>query len=155
MKNTIGIDQQKAIALVEKLNDLLANYSIFYQNLRGFHWNISGPAFFELHAKFEELYTGANVAVDEVAERILTLDGAPIHAFSEFIKLSDIKEATDVKDAKATVKTTLSNFRILLEKEREILKMAGDADDEGTVDLMTGYIAEQEKTSWMLKAYLK
>ena len=75
--NKIGLDTKKSKMNAEKLNELLANYSIFYQNTRGFHWNIKGDKFFELHVKFEELYNDLKVKIDEVAERILTLGYTP------------------------------------------------------------------------------
>lgn len=68
--NSIGLHQDKAKELANKLNELLANYSIFYQNTRGFHWNIKGEKFFELHLKFEELYNDLLLKIDEVAERL-------------------------------------------------------------------------------------
>ena len=71
--NAIGLDPNKAKQLSEKLNVLLADYSLFYQNTRGFHWNIKGEKFFELHVKFEKLYNDLLLKIDEVAERILTL----------------------------------------------------------------------------------
>lgn len=137
------------------LNDLLANYAVYYQNLRGFHWNITGKAFFELHAKFEELYTGANLAVDEVAERILTLGATPLHTFSDFIESAEIREAKGIRTADDSVSTVIANLGILLQKERAIMKTAAEADDEGTADLMSDYIRAQEKTVWMLRAYLR
>ena len=82
MKNLIGIDKNKAKKLTEILNKLLADYEIFYQNLRGFHWNIKGREFFELHVKFEELYNEAFIKIDEIAERILTLEGIPMHTYT-------------------------------------------------------------------------
>lgn len=72
--NTIGLNSGKALQLAEKLNKPLANYSIFYQNTRGSHWNIKGGKFFELHDKFEELYNESLLKIDELAERILTLE---------------------------------------------------------------------------------
>ena len=82
MKNSIGIDKEQASKLSRELNDLLANYQLFYQNLRGLHWNIKGKEFFELHLKFEELYEDAVIKVDEIAERILTLEGDPLRKVS-------------------------------------------------------------------------
>lgn len=155
MENSIGLPKEQVTELNSKLNELLANYEVYYQNLRGFHWNIKGNSFFELHAKFEELYTLANEAVDEIAERILTLEGKPLHTFTDFVGTSKIKEARDVSSDTETVKLTVDNLGTLIEIERDILKLAGDAGDEGTVDLMSGYIKMQEKTVWMLNAYLK
>lgn len=140
--------------MAAELNTLLANYQMFYQNLRGFHWNIQGPEFFELHVKFEELYDDAVLKVDEIAERILTLGGTPYHTFTAYLNHSTIKEAENVNDGKGTVTTTLSNFKTLLEIERKILELAGEAGDEGTNSQMSDYITQQERTVWMLSAYL-
>jgi starvation-inducible DNA-binding protein len=84
--NAIGLDEKKSQQLATKLNNLLANFQLFYMNARGFHWNIKGEKFFELHVKFEELYTDALVKIDEVAERVLTLNHTPMHAFSDYVK---------------------------------------------------------------------
>lgn len=154
MYNLIGIEKVKASELTERLNDLLANYQMFYQNLRGFHWNIKGKEFFELHLKFEELYNDAVIKVDEIAERILTLDGNPLHSFQDYLEKSNIESAKGVFSGVASVEIVLTNFSILLGKERAILKLAGDADDEGTSSLMGDYISETEKIMWMLKSYL-
>ncbi len=154
-KNQIGLDADKAKKLSEKLNLLLANYQLFYINARGFHWNITGEKFFELHLKFEELYTDALLKVDEIAERILTLGNTPLHTFSDYTKHSKIKEVKDVTEGKQAVKKVLEGFTTLLELEREILSLSADANDEGTNALMSDYIREQEKSVWMYSAYLK
>ena len=155
MKNTIGIDKEKAINLSLRLNSLLADYQLFYQNLRGLHWNIKGREFFELHLKFEEFYDNAVIKVDEIAERILTLEGEPLHTFTDYLKASEIKEEKGVTNGIEGVNIIITNFSILILKEREILKLAAEADDEGTVSLMSDYISETEKTLWMLNSYIK
>lgn len=154
MKNLIGINKEKAMVLNEKLNDLLANYQMFYQNLRGFHWNIKGKEFFELHLKFEELYDDAVIKIDEIAERILTLEGTPLHTFADYIDASEIKDAKNKSNGIESVEITVENFSTLVAKERVILALAGEADDEGTVSLMSDYISQTEKTLWMLSSYL-
>lgn len=154
MKNAIGIDIEKAKELSEKLNDLLANYQLFYQNLRGLHWNIKGKEFFELHLKFEELYNDAQIKIDEIAERVLTLGGTPLHTFSEYINHSEIKALKNVTDGPLGLKYIIDNYSVLITKEREILNLSGEAEDEGTNSQMSDYITESEKTVWMLTAYL-
>lgn len=83
--NSIGLSEEKSEILSTDLNKLLANFQRYYQNLRGIHWNIKGKRFFDLHVKFEELYTDANLKVDLIAERILTLGGVPLHTFEDYI----------------------------------------------------------------------
>ncbi|NLR93123.1 Dps family protein [Flammeovirga agarivorans] len=153
--NIIGIDVDKAEDLGVGLNKLLANFQLYYQNLRGLHWNIQGKNFFELHAKFEELYTGANDRVDEIAERILTLGVQPLHTFSDYLQASTIEEGKDIKTDTASVELVLNNLSTLLNLEREVIEKASDAGDEGTVALLSELISEQEKTIWMFAAWLK
>lgn len=155
MKNLIGIDKNKAIQLSNQLNQLLADYQVFYQNLRGLHWNIKGKEFFELHLKFEEFYDDAVVKIDEIAERILTLEGEPFHTFSDYLKHSNINEEKSVTNGVEGIHIVVKNFSTIITLEREILSLAGDAEDEGTVSLMSDYISETEKTLWMLNSYLQ
>jgi starvation-inducible DNA-binding protein len=154
-KNQIGLDEKKAEKLAEKLNLLLANYQLFYINARGFHWNITGQKFFELHLKFEKLYNDALLKIDEIAERILTLGYTPLHSFSAYTKNSEIKEAIGVSDGVKAVKIVVSSFQTLIALERELLELSGKANDEGTNALMSDYIREQEKLVWMYSAFLK
>jgi starvation-inducible DNA-binding protein len=154
-KNQIGLDEKRCKQLAEKLNVLLANYQLFYINARGFHWNITGQKFFELHLKFEELYNDALLKIDEIAERILTLGHTPLHSFSAYTKIATIKEAINVSDGVKAVNEVVKSFKVLLEIEREILELSGKADDEGTNALMSDYIREQEKLVWMYSSFLK
>ncbi len=154
MKNLIGLEKSKAEALAKALNELLASYQMFYQNLRGFHWNIKGREFFELHLKFEEFYNDAQEKIDEIAERILTLDETPLHTFSDYLNNSRVKEAKNVSDGVKGVEITKDNFQKLLDLERKIFTLASEAGDEGTATLISDYITQTEKTLWMLNAYL-
>ena len=153
MKNHIGIPQESANLLIEKLNVLLANTQIFYMNVRGMHWNIKGEKFFELHLKFEELYNDLNLKVDEVAERILTLGGTPLHSYSDYFEIAKIKESKQLDSSSTCLSNILNSFEILLIFEREILQLANDANDEGSSALMSDYIRQQEKMVWMYRAY--
>jgi starvation-inducible DNA-binding protein len=154
MKNIIGIDLEKATKLSRKLNGLLANYQLFYQNLRGLHWNIKGKEFFELHLKFEELYEDAVIKVDEIAERILTLEGEPLHTFSDYLQSAEIKEEKSIVNGNQGIQIIINNYKVLIAKERAILSLSSTADDEGTVSLMSDYISQTEKTLWMLNSYM-
>ncbi|WP_027418638.1 Dps family protein [Crocinitomix catalasitica] len=152
--NYIGLDSEKTGVVINKLNHLLADYQQFYMNIRGFHWNVKGNSFFELHVKFEEIYTDINLKVDEIAERILALDGTPLHSFTDYQKISKVKETKNLTEGKEMVGVLLADFKTLIEAQRDILAEAGENSDEGTVSLMSDYITEHEKTMWMLKAYL-
>ncbi|WP_138430996.1 Dps family protein [Fodinibius saliphilus] len=152
--NHIGLDKDKSKELAEKLNELLANYSIFYQNTRGYHWNIKGDTFFELHEKFEELYDDLFIKIDDVAERILTLGGIPNHNYSAYNEQSVIKESKQVTDGKEAVRDILNAYKAIIKLQREILELSDELGDEGTNALMSDYISEQEKKVWMYSSYI-
>jgi starvation-inducible DNA-binding protein len=152
--NAIGINDEQCRKLTEKLNQLLADYMMFYQNTRGLHWNIRGEKFFELHLKFEELYTNLLLKVDEVAERILTLGGTPLHTFQDYQAGSSIKPVKNVSTAPEAMRSILDAFQVIIPAQRGLLTLSGEAGDEGTNALMSDYIREQEKLVWMYSAYV-
>ena len=96
--NSIGLDANKTKDLANDLNNLLANFQIYYQNLRGIHWNIKGKRFFDLHVKFEELYTDANLKVDEIAERILTLGETPLHTIEDYAAQAKVPVGKNISE---------------------------------------------------------
>ncbi len=152
--NYLSLDTSATKKVSDELQNLLADLQVYYTNLRGFHWNIKGPRFFQLHEAFEEMYDVVSDQIDEVAERILMLGGTPSHNFSDYLKKNEIKETGVVADGNEAVKLILDYLKILIAKERNILDMASEAKDEGTVALMSDYILGQEKTVWMLVSLL-
>lgn len=140
---------------IEKLNVLLASYEVHYQNLRALHWNIKGQFFFELHSKYEELYTEAQVIIDDLAERILTYSAIPLHSFSSYIETSKIQENVYISDAKEGMKYIVQAQETLLTLEREIFSLSSSEDDEGTSSFMSDLIGRKEKSNWMFKAWLE
>ena len=153
-KNQIGLDSAQSKPVAEHLNALLANYQVFYINLRGFHWNIKGDKFFELHVKFEELYNDIILKIDEIAERIVTIGSTPYHSYTAFLQHSAIKEHTNVSDGVECVQYIVEDFRIMLDIQRKILEMTANNHDEGTNSLMSDYIRAQEKLVWMYNSFL-
>jgi len=152
--NRIGLDPKSSSELAALLNELLANYSVFYQNVRGYHWNIKGEKFFELHLKFQELYNNLLIKIDDVAERILTLGYTPEHRYTVYTTISAIHEMKEVSDGFAAVQNILDSFATLIRLQRVILAKSAAINDEGTNALMSDYIREQEKLVWMYSAFL-
>lgn len=149
----LGLDEKKTSNTVQELNILLADYHLYYQKLRNYHWNVIGKNFFDLHEKFEELYDDAKVKVDEIAERILTLRFQPTSNLSEYLEKSNLKESkSDLSDSQM-IKNLLTDHGTILKQMRKVVEVAEKGGDEGTIDLIGAYIRELEKTSWMLDAW--
>lgn len=150
----IRLDASASKKVVDGLQQLLADYHVFYANLRGLHWNIQGKHFFGLHEKFEELYDVVGEQIDEVAERILTLGGVPAHNLSAYTKAAKLQESGYITGANESVENVLAGLSFLIAAQRAIMEVAGDANDEGTAALMSDYIRDQEKLVWMFTAWL-
>ncbi|MBS7320171.1 MAG: DNA starvation/stationary phase protection protein [Myroides sp.] len=152
--NHLGLPAKETKETIELLNGLLANFQVYYQNLRGLHWNIRGKRFFDLHAKFEELYNQAQLRIDEIAERVLTLGGTPLHSFDDYIKNNKLKVGKNINNDEEAVELVIKSLSGLLKIEREILEKSDEISDEGTNSMMSDLITEQEKDIWMMQAFL-
>ena len=153
--NSLGLPIKESEELVNELNGLLSNFQIYYQNLRGLHWNIRGKRFFDLHLKFEELYNDSQIKIDLIAERVLTLGGTPLHTFADYIENSKLQIGKNISKDVEAIQLILESLSVLLQVERVILAKAADINDEGTNSMKSDIIAEQEKTNWMLKAWME
>lgn len=151
--NYLNIKEEELKPVVQELNQLLAEYNVYYQKLRSFHWNILGKNFFDLHNKFEELYNDAKTKIDETAERILTLRYHPVSRFGQYLSMSNIKETSAMIEDTEMVTEILEDHQQLLLQMKRVIKKAESAGDEGTIDMIGAYIAELEKASWMLDAW--
>lgn len=149
----LNLDTEKTKKTVEQLNILLSDYHLYYQKLRNFHWNVTGKNFFDLHEKFEEMYDDAKLKIDEIAERILTLRNQPVSNFSEYLKITNLEESPNNLADHKMMDTLLEDHGKIIMQMRKVVATAGDAGDEGTIDLVGAYIRELEKSSWMLEVW--
>lgn len=155
LSNHLNLDEKLMKKLNGQLNDLLADYHVFYQNVRGFHWNVRGNDFFVLHEKFEELYTQLYKSIDELAERILMIGYRPTHVYSDYLKNTIHKEITDVKDGDECVNHVINGLGVLVSSHRKTAETAEEAGDIATADLLTKFVGDLEKRMWMFTMYRK
>jgi len=148
----IGINEKDRTKIAEGLKRLLADSYTLYLQTHNFHWNVTGPQFRELHLMFEEQYTELATAVDEVAERIRTLDVAAPGTYKAFAGLSAIKEVEGVPAAKEMVNILTHGHEQVVKTCREVLTPAQAAGDESTAALVSDRMRVHEKTAWMLRA---
>ncbi|MEO9485259.1 MAG: DNA starvation/stationary phase protection protein [Ekhidna sp.] len=151
----LGNTKLETAEIVEALNKLLANYSVHYQKLRNFHWNVRGGDFFEIHEKFEDQYNFAKKAIDDIAERIRVFGQTPLSTIRDYLETSEIKESGTDLTAMEMVKEILKDYEILLEFMFHAIEEALDKRDSGTEDLIKGFAKQTEKNHWMLTAFSK
>lgn len=148
----IGINKENRLEIANGLKKLLADSYTLYLQTHNFHWNVTGPQFRELHLMFEEHYTELAVAVDDIAERIRTLDTPAPGTYKEFAKLSSIKEIDGVPSSLEMIKLLTQGHEQVIKTSRNVLKVAQNADDESTASLVSDRMRIHEKTAWMLRA---
>lgn len=151
----IGINKENRLEIANGLKRLLADSYTLYLQTHNFHWNVTGLQFRELHLMFEEHYTELAVAVDDIAERIRTLDVAAPGTYKEFSKLSSIKEVDGVPSSAEMVELLTKGHEQVIRTARDVLKIAQAADDESTASLVSDRMGIHEKTAWMLRASQK
>ena len=149
----LNLNEARVANVVTALQNLLADFQIYYSNLRGFHWAIKGRGFFVLHEKFESMYDDTATKVDEIAERILTLGGTPENKYSGYLKVARIPEVSGVTSSHEAVDNILNTYKHFIAEERKLIDLANEANDAVTADMLTGYLKEQEKMIWMLVAF--
>lgn len=151
----IGLNKEKSVVVAGKLNKYLADLHVLYAKLHNYHWNVVGLGFFEMHLKLEELYTATALEIDTVAERILQLEERPLASMKAYLETTTLKEANSEKiKPAAAAKDILADYETVLKEIREIVLLADENNDDQTVALLDGAIANYEKQIWMLSAYL-
>ena len=150
----IGISEEKRAAIAKGLCRLLADEYTLYLKTHNFHWNVTGPMFTTLHQMFEEHYTEAATAVDEIAERIRTLGERAPGSYKEFDELSTVREETTQVDAQEMIRQLVRDHETVTKVAREVFKRAEEVHDEPSADLLTQRMQLHEKTAWMLRSLL-
>ena len=141
--------------LFNVLNKQVANWTVLYTKLHNFHWNVKGPHFFTLHAKFEELYTEAAGHIDALAERVLSIGGKPVGTLAACLNTASIAEAEGNETAEQMVKIITRDFSVLTDELKLAMEAAEQAGDEATGDMLLSIRSGLEKHIWMLKAFLQ
>lgn len=151
----LALNKDKVPALVKELNLLLANYELYNQKLKNYHWNIKGRNFFDIHKLFEEMYSEAHVQIDQIAERVRILKSKPLSTLKQYLESAEITEIENFVNDRHAIEAIVHDHYILLRNMRRILRNAEAAGDEGTTDLVGGIMRYIEKKSWMLDSWIE
>jgi starvation-inducible DNA-binding protein len=143
----------KAEPLVKILNKEVANCSVLYMKLHNYHWFVKGESFFDLHIKFEELYTEMGLHLDTIAERILAIGEQPTATLKEILASASIKEAAGNESALQMVKQLVTDFETISKELTEGIETAEEAKDQPTSDMLVAIRTSLEKHVWMFKAF--
>jgi starvation-inducible DNA-binding protein len=149
----LGYTKLETAEIVDSLNKLLANYSVHYQKLKNFHWNVKGSDFFDIHEKFEIQYNDAKISIDDIAERIRVFGQTPLSTMKDYLETSEIKESGSDLSGMEMVGEILKDYGILLEQMFNVVNAGLDNGDGGTVDMVNTFIKKTEKNHWMLTAF--
>ena len=140
--------------LLNVINKQVADWTVLYVKLHNYHWYVKGKDFFTLHEKFEELYTETATYIDDLAERMLALNGQPVATMKECLEISSIQEAEGNESAEQMVKNLYDDFSNIAEELKQGMDLAAEVGDETTGDMLLAIHQSIEKHNWMLKAFL-
>ena len=155
MKIDIGINEENREKIAKGLNHLLADTYTLYLMTHNFHWNVKGPMFNTLHLMFEGQYNELALAVDMIAERIRALGYPAPGTYSEFAKLTSIKEVPGVPMARDMIAHLVEGQQAIVRTARSLFPVVEEAADEPTADILTQRMQLHEKTAWMLRSLLE
>jgi starvation-inducible DNA-binding protein len=141
--------------VIDVLNKQLSNWSVLFVKLHNFHWYVKGPQFFTLHTKFQELYEESVLHIDELAERVLALNGKPLAAMGDYLRAATVKEAAGNEAPEQMVAAIIADYSVMIGELKEGMAAAQEASDETTSDMLLAIHTQLEKHVWMLSAFLK
>jgi len=151
----IGISEGDRKTIASELSKLLADSYTLYLKTHNFHWNVTGPMFQTLHLMFEQQYIELATAVDLIAERIRALGVYAPGTYSEFSKLTSIREPSGVPGAHDMIQQLVEGHEAVIRTARSAFGPVEKANDEASADLLTQRMQLHEKTAWMLRSLLE
>jgi starvation-inducible DNA-binding protein len=149
-----GFTDAQRLELADGVRRVLANTYALYAKTHGYHWNVTGPNFAQLHELFSQQYTEMWGALDDLAERIRALGEFAPQGFAAVANLSSISGGDPEAGAEAMVEDLLHGQEEVIASLRAGLKPAERADDQVTMSLLSDRLAAHEKQAWMLRATL-
>ncbi|MBN9298209.1 MAG: DNA starvation/stationary phase protection protein [Filimonas sp.] len=156
MKANIGIADNHAQAVAEKLNKLLADEFVLYAKTRNYHWNVEGPNFMEMHKFYEGMYEELDEVIDSVAERIRKIGHYSEGRLKDFIKLTNLEEGEYTNDQNTQLKNLLDDHETIARYLRtDITTFAEQYKDLGSSDFVTGLLQKHEQWAWFIRSYIK
>lgn len=159
MTHETALDVQNGLAsgdrheLAAQLGGVLdAVYSLMVRT-QVFHWNVEGPLFEPMHKLTEAQYTFQFAEVDDIAERIRTLDAKA--AVGGKVFPTGVSNLSQAQSAASMIADLVRTQESVVRTMRPVVTAATKADDVVTADLLTGFIAQHEKDAWMLRSMLR
>ncbi len=137
------------------INTLIADYTVLYQKSRVFHWTVTGPHFFYLHAEFEKLYLETADRIDALAERAAGILLKPISTLTDILVTARLREEPGDPSATEMVRTLAEDLNLLNGELRRASQAATGNGDQTTADLLDEFTNAQEKTLWMFRSFLQ
>ncbi|UFJ41160.1 DNA starvation/stationary phase protection protein [Brevibacillus humidisoli] len=140
--------------LTDVLNKQIANCGVLYIKLHNYHWFVKGENFYELHAKFEEFYDEITGYLDELAERLLAINGKPLATMRDFLQRATITEATGNETPQQMVQNIANDFGTIISELKQGIQNSENENDQATADILIGMRSSLEKHRWMLTSFL-
>jgi len=141
--------------VADRMNDLLSDYNIIYQNVKGFHWNFKGSDYFDFHQKFEDLHGKLQLDINKLAEQIAQLGYEPLHSYSDYLKNSIHKEVTGSNTNHVCLTNVIEGLRSLIFSSTLAAIEAEEVGENNTEKLLRRFAFELENELWVFTMLAK
>ena len=155
-ESAIDLPVETRLAMIQLLNQELADTSDLYSQTKQAHWNVKGIHFYPLHLLFDQLAEKRQGEADELAERATELGGYALGTLRMAAASSRLPEmATNIDSGVDYVRALVERYGIHANAIREAIDEADQAGDKDTADLFTEISRELDKDLWFLQAHLQ
>lgn len=142
---------RKEAACVAALRIVLSDTVVFQFMAQGFHWNVSGRDFVQLHDLFGDIYEDAQAAIDPTAENIRKMDGEAPYLLGDFQRYTTLDQVATPVDATTMIRTLMAANEQVIASLNSAFAIADDLNLQGIADFLAGRIDMHKKWGWMLR----
>ncbi len=138
--------------LRNQLKIAFASTFTFYIKAHGYHWNVEGPEFYQLHKMFEKIYTDVYKAIDPMAEHLRALGTYSPFSLKRIMSLSVVEDDGKILTAPEMLSDLRAANTEVIDSLNETIKMAQTENQQGLINFLADRIDKHQKWGWFLTA---
>jgi starvation-inducible DNA-binding protein len=143
-------------AMIDLLNQQLADVLDLSLQAKQAHWNVKGPHFVGLHELFDKVAEELEEFIDDIAERGVELGGVALGTIQIVSKESRLPSyPLNLTSGQKHVAALSSALAMFATTTREAIDTAAKAGDADTADLFTEVSRGVDKLLWLVEAHMQ
>lgn len=138
------------------MNQIVADLTQAHMLVHNMHWYMLGHRFIKIHFYLDHVMEELADQQDDVAERLIEINGSPIATYDEVLDLTKIENKKGNWDISMDdrIQNILNAYKQLRDDYEEGIKVSADEGDDSTNDMLIAFHTAVEKRIWILAAEL-